>query len=74
MYLVSINIPYALISYLSINVYITCIVHDLGALCHKMLQMTLPMGLYRRWEASRDPQRHLHLSISGKSVEGSRDA
>ncbi|RVW17621.1 hypothetical protein CK203_096707 [Vitis vinifera] len=31
--------------------------------------MTLPMGLYRRREASRDPWRHPHLATSGKSVE-----
>ena len=33
-----------------------------------------PHGLYRRWEASRDPWRHPHLATSGKSVEGSRNA
>nr|CAN61625.1 hypothetical protein VITISV_024717 [Vitis vinifera] len=42
---------------------------SLRAYCHKMLQMTLPMGLYRRREASRDPWRHPHLATSGKSVE-----
>ena len=40
-----------------------------GGECHKMLQMTLPMVLYRRWEASRDPWRHLHLATKWKSME-----
>ncbi|KAL6313531.1 hypothetical protein AAG906_005482 [Vitis piasezkii] len=44
-----------------------------GEECHKMLQMTLPMGLYRRWEASRDPWRHLHLATKWKSMEASRE-
>ncbi|KAL6316722.1 hypothetical protein AAG906_019653 [Vitis piasezkii] len=44
-----------------------------GEKCHKMLQMTLPMGLYRRWEASRDPWRHLHLATKWKSMEASRE-
>ncbi|KAL6349751.1 hypothetical protein AAG906_001638 [Vitis piasezkii] len=30
------------------------------AYCHRMLQMTLPMGLYRRREASGDSWSHLH--------------
>ena len=30
------------------------------ALCHRMLQMTLSMGLYRKREASGDSQSHLH--------------
>ena len=42
-----------------------------GEECHKMLQMTLPMGLYRIWEASREPWRHLHLAIKWKSMETS---
>ena len=42
-----------------------------GGECHKMLQMTLPMVLYRRWEASRDPWRHLHLATKWKSMEAS---
>ncbi|KAL6348538.1 hypothetical protein AAG906_013158 [Vitis piasezkii] len=42
-----------------------------GGECHKMLQMTLPMGLYRSWEASRDPWRHLHLATKWKSMETS---
>ena len=30
------------------------------AKCHRMFQMTLPMGLYRRREASGDSWSHLH--------------
>ncbi|RVW30050.1 hypothetical protein CK203_104587 [Vitis vinifera] len=44
-----------------------------GGECHKMLQMTLPMGLYRMWEASRDPWRHLNLATNWKSMETSRE-
>ena len=33
---------------------------NLGATCHRMLQMTLPMGLHRRREASGDSWSHLH--------------
>nr|CAN74380.1 hypothetical protein VITISV_007943 [Vitis vinifera] len=44
-----------------------------GGECHKMLQMTLPMGLYRKWEASRDPWRHLHLATKWKSMEAFRE-
>ena len=44
-----------------------------GRECHKMLQMTLPMGLYRRRKASRDPWRHLHLATKWKSMEASRE-
>ena len=32
------------------------------------------MGLYRAHEASGDSWSHLHLAISEKSVEGSRNA
>ncbi|KAL6313534.1 hypothetical protein AAG906_005485 [Vitis piasezkii] len=44
-----------------------------GEECHKMLQITLPMDLYRRWEASRDLWRHLHLATKWKSMEASRE-
>ena len=42
-------------------------------LCHKMIQMTLPMGLYRRWKASKDPWRHLHLATKWESMKTSRE-
>ena len=38
-----------------------------------MLQMTLPMGLYRRWEASRDLWRHICLATKWESIEASRE-